>query len=452
MILALILVEVVRPSFNSLTQKSIYIHYTDPTLIIGLLSILIITGLVAGLYPAIVLSSFKPIRILKGVFTSGKGGRKFINILVVIQFSISISLIIVSIVVGKQMHFINNKDLGLNKENVIVIPYNQEIAKRFDGFKEELMSNPSIVNVSAAYNLPTDHNSYVGLNWEGNPSEEGIGIIYNMVDYDFIETVGMKMLAGRSFSKDFADDDSISYIINETALRRMNDKNPIGLNVKFLHPGFPERFKRGKIIGVVKDFHLRPLREEIIPFAMRVYRPWYFHILIKYNTTDVHGLIDYLQGISIKYAPESPFSYSFFDQEVSKLYTLEYKAGKLITYFTILSIIISCMGLLGLTIQELEQKRKQVGIRKTLGASTSNLILSFSFSFLKRLVISFVIASVIGVFAIEKILQDYAYKTEITIWIFVGAFAIAIFIALATIIFQTYKASVKNPMESLKYE
>jgi len=451
-IIALVLTELARPAFNDLAVKELKIGYSDPVFILGIFSILIFTGIVSGLYPAFILSSFTPIKALKGVIASGKFGKSFNNFLVVFQFTITVILIIVSMAIGKQIRYITNKDLGLNKDKILVIPFIPELESKFDAIKNEILLNPSIVSVTGAYNLPTNHNSYVIFNWEGNEGDQGIGVFYNMADYDFVETMGMELVSGRSFSRDFADDDSISYIINESAQKAMNIKDPIGLEVEFAHPYFPEHLRKGRIIGVVKDFHLRPLREKVVPFAMRMYRPWYNYVLIKYNTDNTQELINFLEGIAKKIAPDYQFRYSFFDQEVKDLYIVEYKAARIISYFTILSIIISCLGLLGLTINELEQKTKQIGIRKAIGGSTQNLILFFCLSFTKSVLISLIFASILAEIAINKILQQYAYKTEITIWLFLGAFAIALFLALSTIIYQTYKSSVKNPVESLRYE
>jgi len=452
MIIALVIVEIARPTLNNFVQKNIQIHYTEPIFIGGLMFILFFTGLVAGLYPSIVLSSYKPSNILRGVFTSSKPGKSLINVLVIFQFTIAILLTIVSIVIYKQIQFMNNKDLGMNKDNILVVQFIPELEKQYDAFKNELLKNPDIINVSGSYNLPTDHSSYVGLNWEGNPDTEGIGIFYNMVDYDFIKTMGMEILDGRSFSEDFAEDDSISYIINESALRSMNVTSPIGLNIVFEHPDFPDQFKRGKIIGVVKDFHLRPLREKIVPLAMRMYRPWYNYILIRFNSNNTQELINYIQGIEKIFTPNYPFIYSFFDQEVKNLYTMEFRISRLVLLFTILSIIISSIGLLGLIIDEMEQKTKPIGIRKVLGASTIYLVVKFCTTFLRRVVIAFSIASIIGIIIIQKILQNYAYKTEINIWIFIGALAIAMVITLSTIILKVYSTSAKNPVDNLRYE
>ena len=190
----------------------------------------------------------------------------------------------------------------------------------------------------------------------------------------------------------------------------------------------------------------------MVPFAMRMYRPWYNYVLVKYNTENTQELVKFLEGIARKHAPDYQFSYSFFEQEVKDLYIVEFKAARIISYFTLLGIIISCMGLLGLTIHELEQKTKQIGIRKAIGGTTQNLILFFCFSFTKSILISFIFASIFAKIAINKILQQYAYRTEITNWLFIGAFAIALILALLTIIYQTYRSSVKNPVESLRYE
>ena len=452
MIIAMVLVELSRPAFNDLVAKDLHLNYGDPLFILGMFLILIITGFVSGLYPAVVLSSFSPIKTLKGEITTGKPGKNFINTLVVFQFTIAVILIIITMIIAKQIRYMNNKDLGLNKDNILVIPVIPDLVSKFDAIKNEILLNPSVVSVTGAYNLPTDHNSYVRLGWEGNEGDQGIGVFYNMTDYDFVETMGMEMVAGRSFSRDFADDDSISYIINESAQKAMNIMDPIGLPVEFVHPYFPERLRKGIIIGVVKDFHLRPLREKVVPFVMRMYRPWYNFVLIKYNTGNIKELVNSLEGIAKKYAPGYQFSYSLFDQEIKDLYMIEYKVGKIISYFTILSIVISCLGLLGLTIHELEQKTKEIGIRKVNGASTKSLIFYFSISFSRRILLSFFFAGIFARIITDKILQQYAYRTEVTIWLFLVAFAIALLIALLTIISQTYLTAAKNPVESLRYE
>ena len=450
--IAWVLVELFRPVFSTLAGKDIEIEYLDPVLILSIFIILIFTGLLSGSYPALILSSFKPVHFLKGEKNQHPGNLTLRNILVIFQFFISVVLIICTTVIYKQLWYIQNKDLGLNKENILVLPFTEIMVPKFDDIKNDLLQNPNIYYVSGVSNLPTNVIAHVGLDWKGNKNDEGIGIDYMMVDYDLIELMEMEMLYGRSFSEEFAGDDSIAYIINETAYKRMRIENPIGHPVEFQHPYFPERFSRGKIIGVVKDFHHRPLREFIIPLAMRMYRPWYNHLVIKINPEDTQNTISYIQATARKFAPEYPFVYSFYKDDINVLYSPERKIGDIVKYFAILSIFISCLGLFGLASFTAEQYTKQIGIRKVNGASVTSIIFFLVRDFAKWVGIALIFGCPVAWIIIKRILANYAYKTEILWWIFLVAALLVSFIGLLTVIVRAVNAATRNPAESLRYE
>jgi len=450
--IAWILVELFRPVFSTLAGKDIEIEYLDPVLILSILIILIFTGLLSGSYPALILSSFKSVHFLKDKKNQHPGSKTLRNILVIFQFFISVVLIICTTVIYKQLWYIQNKDLGLNKENILVLPFIEVMAPKFDEIKSDLLMNPNIYYVSGVSNLPTNVIAHVGLDWEGNKNDEGIGIDYMMVDYDLIETMEMEMLYGRSFSEEFAGDDSIAYIINETAYKRMGIENPIGHPVEFQHPYFPERFSRGKIIGVVKDFHHRPLREFIIPLAMRMYRPWYNHLVVKINPENIQKTISYIQASARKFAPEYPFVYSFYKDEINVLYSSERKIGDIVKYFAFLSIFISCLGLFGLASFTAEQYTKQIGIRKVNGASITSIVFLLTREFMKWIGIGVVLGCPVAWFMMRNILMNYAYRTNISWWIFLLTILVISLIGMIAVTHQALKAANKNPLESLRYE
>lgn len=452
LIIAWILVELFRPVFNNLTGKEVEIAYSDPVLLLSLLMILLFTGFFSGSYPAIVLSSFKSINILKGENLSHPGSKTLRNVLVIFQFFISVVLIVCITVVYKQLWYIRNKDLGLNKEDVLVMPFSGVFAPRYDAIKDELLRNPNIYYVCGMSNLPTNVNSHVGMDWEGNTDDEGIGIDYFMADYDLIEAMEMEMLAGRSFSEDFSGDDSIAYIINESALKRMGIENPVDHPVEFQHPYFPDRFSKGKIIGVVKDFHHRPLREHIVPLAIRIYRPWYNYLIVKINPEDIQGTISYIQDIARKFAPDYSFGYSFFEDEINALYAPENKVKNIVIYFAFLSIFISCLGLFGLASFTAERFTKQIGIRKVNGATVKSIVFLLTKEFAKWIGIGLALGCPAAWFIMKKVLMNYANRTDLSWWIFLLTIGLVSIMGLIAVTHQALKAAWQNPADSLRYE
>ena len=447
--IALILVELVRPLFNSLTLKQLELHYKDPQFLAGLLLIYLFTSIISGLYPAFVLSSKKAVQVLKGI-SGPSGNKRFLNGLVILQFTISIALIISSVTINRQVNYIQNKDIGINKDKMIVMPFGGEVIEIYDVLREQLMSLPSVSNVSASYDLPFFLTSGVGLTWEGAAEEDAFGVRYNMVDFDFIEAMEIEMLEGRTFSRDYASDDSIAYIINETAMKTMGMDHATGLNVNFTHPHLPAHLRKGTIIGVVKDFNIRPVQEEIVPLVLRIYRPFYRHLYIRYNSEDPAELLSRIQEIQSKIYPGLPFHYTFLDQEFDQIYSVEYRTSKIIKYFTLISILISCLGLFGMAMYDLELKKKEIAIRKVLASSVSQIIEMILKKYLKWIIIAFVLATPIAFYITNAWLQRFAYGIRISPWTYLFSLISVIIITFLTLGFLSRRSARTNPAQVLK--
>lgn len=447
--LALIIVELVRPLFNSLTLKQLEIHYGDPHLLIGLFIIYLFTTLLSGLYPAFVLSAYSPVKAM-GNASLPHGKRRVLNALVILQFTISIALIISTVTVNRQVSYIHEKDIGMNRESIVVLPFGSDFIQIYDLLREELMAQPFVENVSASYDLPFFLTSGVGLTWEGAEEEDAFGVSYNMVDYDFIETMGIKMLEGRTFSRTYPSDDSIAYIINEAALKRMEMESATGLQVHFTHPHLPPHLRRGTIIGVVKDFNIRPLREEIRPLVLRIYRPFYRHMYIRYSGDPAETLA-YLQKMQSRLVPGLPFHYSFLEQEFDEIYEVEYRTARIIKYFTIISIIISCLGLFGMTLFDLELRKKEIAIRKVLASSVRQIVELILKRYFKWILISFAVASPLAFYFTRMWLQDFAFGIRISPWTYLLSLLAMVCFAFLTIIFLSNRSARENPAQVLKY-
>ena len=449
--LALILVELVRPLFNSLTLKQLEIHYNDPRLLTGLLAIYLFTTLVSGLYPAFVLSSFPPVRVL-GASTVWRGGKRFLNGLVILQFTISMALISASVTINRQVRYINRKDLGLNKENVLVLPFGLDLIPQYDMLREEIMSYPDVIDVSASYDLPFNLFSGVNIRWEGAPDDDVLPVSYNMVDYDFIETMGIEIVEGRAFSRDYSGDDSLAYIINETARKRMGVERASGLGIDFEHPHIPEYLRKGTIIGVVRDFNIRPLKEEITPLVLRIYRPFYRHLYVRYRGGDPSGLITYLEEMQAKLYPGLPFQFSFLEEEAEQMYDVEFRTGRIIRYFTLVSILISFLGLFGMVVFELELRTREIAIRKVLNSSINQIIILVFNRYLKWIVLAFFIATPVSFYVTSTWLQAFAFRIRISPVTYFLTLAGILFIGFLVIGFQSRRSAMTNPAQILKFE
>ena len=445
-IISLALVMFVLPLFNQLTEKQIHLPFSDPIFWLIIIGLLLITGLISGSYPALYLSSFKPVRVLKGSLKFSSGALWFRKGLVVFQFMLSILLIIGTIVVSKQVNYIQTVNLGYDRENLIYIPLEGELTATYQLFKNQSMQMAGIKDISRITDVPTQiENGTGGVEWEGKDPNSDIQFTQSAVGYDFIKTMHLQLAQGRDFSKDFATD-SVGYIINESALKRIGYKDPIGKPLTFWQ-------KKGTIIGVLKDFHFNSLHVPINPIVLRLGENiGWGAAIVRTETSKTKEALVNLEKVCKNLNPKFPFTYKFSDEEYQKLYKSEQVVSHLARYFAFLAIFISCLGLLGLVIFTAEQRTREIGIRKVLGATVSNVVGLLSKDFLKLVFIANLISWPLGWWAMSKWLQNFEYRTAINWWVFVLAGFAAVLIALVTTSFQAIKAAIANPVKSLRSE
>lgn len=446
LIVAILLVTLILPSFNLITEKELVFDFSDPVIIGSLILLTLSTGLIAGSYPALYLSSFRPIIVLKGALAKGKSGATFRKVLVVFQFTLSIVLIIGTIIIFKQLHFIQNKDIGLENDNVIYITMRGEVNAKFNTIKPLWLNNPKIEYVSRAHNLPfmVGGNSS-SMKWDGKSEDEDILISFDFVDYDYEKTMGMEMIEGRYFSDEYGTD-SASVILNENAVKTMGLENPIG---SWLSWGEGRRFT---IIGVVKDYNIEHMSEEISPLSIFNDTQWCNYILIKLNKSNIKETIASIEKTWDEVFPNYPFSYRFMEDRYNEMYAREEQSGELFKYFAFLAIFISSLGLFGLTSFLAEQKTKEIGIRKVLGSTVSGIVMIMSKEFTRLIIISNVIAWPLTWYLGRQLLDTYAYRTEMSWWIFASATLASFAIAFLTISYQSIKAGRSKPIDALRYE
>jgi len=447
------MVELLLPFFNDLTglQLSMGLISVNDWILFTLI-LLLSVSLLSGLYPAFYISHFNPVNSLKKL--SDKGGSKefFRKVLVAAQFSISIALIIGTGIIIQQLQFIKDKDLGFDKDNVIFIKARPEINQNFDAFRNELLRYPEIKSVSTTSNIPGEGFYAYRFVPEGTSIEEPVIFPMLNVDFDFLETLSIKIKTGREFSRYHPSDITDAFIINETASRMLGwQEDPIGKKLSLFAAGTEEIGKTGNVIGIVEDFNFESLHHEMKPVVLTLggYTEYY---IIKITAADLKKTISFIEQTYKKFSPGWPAEYSFLDSNLLKNYRSEVNLQKIINYLTILAILIACLGLFGLASFTFERRTKEIGIRKVLGASIPNIIFLFSNEFIKLIFISNIIAWPVAYFAMNTWLNDFAYKTEINIWIFVLSGLISVLIALLTVSFQAIKAGFSNPVKSLRYE
>ena len=444
--LALALIVLLLPFFNQLTQKKITIPYTSLYFWSALATLTIVTGLVSGSYPAIFLSSFKPITVLKGTLKFSSSSTILRKGLVVFQFVLSIVLITGTIIVSQQVNYIQKTNLGYNRDNLVYLPIEGTFREQYELFKQEVRNVPGIRTVSRIGEAPTNIGSSTGgVQWDGKDPNTSPQFINSSIGFDFVKTLNLKLVEGRDISKDFASD-SAGYLINEAALKVIKYKDPVGKPLTFWG-------RKGTIVGVLKDFHFTSLHEAIKPLILRNgEKEVWGNILVRIEAGKTKEAMASLEKICKELNPKFPFTYSFSDEEYQKLYKSEQVVSKLSDYFAFLGIFISCLGLLGLAIFTSEQRTKEIGIRKVLGASVASLFTLLSKEFIVLVVIALLIASPLAWWAMHVWLKGFAYSVPLGIWVFAVAGLLAILIALATVSFQSIKAAVANPVKSLRTE
>jgi putative ABC transport system permease protein len=444
---ALLLVWLALPFFGQLTGRRLDLDLSHAGIVAGIAAITLIAGFVSGLYPALFLSSFAPARVIKAATHRGGSGALFRKVLVVLQFSLSTVLIIGTLVVNSQVAFIMGRDLGMAKENMVYLLMQKKSRDSVDAVRQELLKNPGIADVSSSSQLPFDIVGWIGyLDWEGRPADRQVYFAFMSVDYDFARTCGLSFLLGRDFSRDFPSDAG-NFIINETARRQMGIEDPIGRQLDFLG-------RKGQIIGVVKDFSNRHMANAIAPLvltpdtgnAARTY------LLIRLRPGNPSAALEYFREVWGKINPGFPCEYRFLDESFNRMYTNEQRLSGIIFAFATLAVLISCLGLVGLSFFMAEERTKEIGIRKVLGASSARVVSLFSMGFARLVVVANLIAWPVGYLVMRHWLQGYAYRTSIGIWVFVAAGGLGLIIALLAVGYQTFRAATANPVDSLRYE
>lgn len=444
LLLAMALVELFLPTFNVLVQKELATDYRNSlAVVLGLVGLTLFVGIAAGSYPAFFLSRFNPVQVLKG--SLGTSSRSLLRkVLVVFQFAVSIVLIAGTLVVQNQLAYISDKQLGFDKEHIVVIRSRdfRAFSSQYGAFKQEVLKHPNIQMVTASTAmgalgalapLPTAEEEHLNARWIG-------------VDYDYIETLGMKLAAGRSFSRGVASDAREAFILNIAAVQAFGWNRDTVVGTTFRFNG-----REATVIGIVEDFHSASLHERIEPTVLYISRTRPY-ISVKIDPEDIAGTLSYLSKTWQTFAPDWPFEYSFLDEEVDKLYRAEQRFGQFFRSASFLAIVIACLGLFGLAAFMAEQHTKEIGIRKVLGASTSSIVMLLSNDFIKLVGVAFVVATPIAYLAMNQWLEGFVYRVETGVSVFVLAGSLALLIALLTVSYQSIRAALADPVESLRYD
>jgi putative ABC transport system permease protein len=454
MLIAIGLVELGLPLLNDVSGKQFSTQYFTENwyLLPTFFGLAIFIGVLAGLYPAVYLSSFNPVNVLKGKLSTGGRNSVLRTSLVVVQFSISIVLIICTMIVFQQLSYMLNKDLGLNKENVAIFRFSRDLAPNYEAFRQELTKNTLIKSVARSQNLPSNRllNSCDAKVQLGdslvNPSQT---IKFEQVDEDYLDTYQIKFAAGRNLNRAYKTD-TAGYILNEAAIKMIGFKNAedaVGKTFEYCQ-------RRGKILGVTKDFHHEALHEPIVPlvFFMPPQNTFYNAISIKVDGKNTTAAIAYLKEVWQKFIPKQPFEYRFLDQSFQEAYDREQKLSKIFFTFAGIAIFIACLGLYGLTTYTIEQRTKEIGIRKVLGASVNDILILVNRDFTRLVLIAMGLAFPLAWYMMSQWLQDFAYRINLSVLVFLVSGVIALAIAIITISFQAFKAVSVNPVEVLKNE
>ncbi len=446
---AVAIVEFVLPWFNEWTGKSLsFLGSGNISILLFILLVTILTGLTAGIYPAFFLSSFRPAHVLKEKLFSGKSGAGFRRTLVVGQFAVSIILIISTITVLRQFNFMMNKDLGLDKENVIYVPMNDHLRDSFESFRYELTKDSHIESVMGASSFPTMIGNTNAIEWEGKEDNETVLTKFVVGDAEYLRTLKINIVEGRDFSRERKNDE-MNFVINRKAADMMKLENPLGAQLDFMH-------LNGQVIGIMDGFHNRPLESEINPLVLIIHphhREYFWkYCFIRVAPGDINESVEVVKNSFNKFAPEYPFEWKYMDDTVQSSYSYLNQFADIITYFSFLSIFISCLGLFGLASFIAEQRTREIGIRKTLGSPVAGIIILLSKEFTRWVMIANIVAWPVAWYLMDLFLNDFAYKTEISLLYFFISGFIALFIAIITVSSQSLKAALINPSDALRYE
>ncbi|MDD5425546.1 MAG: ABC transporter permease [candidate division Zixibacteria bacterium] len=445
-ILALVGVELVLPVFNDIAQKSLSISLIDWKLILSLLMLMVITGILSGGYTAFYISGFQPVKVLKGIFTSGRGGMRFRRILVVVQFTLSVGITICTLVLFQQIEYIKNKNLGYDKNNVLCLRPTGGVAEHYDSFKEQVLQYPDVLDVTSSNQNLVHINSTIGNNWswEGRDPNQKLVIHFDWVSYDYAKTMKMEMLEGRFYSPEFPSDTLEGLILNESLVRLAGIENPIGK--KFSYWG-----RERKIIGVVKDFHLEPLYESLKPMIL-IYSSDRQNIYIRIDPDYMTLALSHIKQVYEKFEPNGHSNCYFLNEAFNQYYVDDTRLLTIFKYASFLTIIVSCLGLFGLVTYMTEHRTREIGIRKVLGSSVMGIIKLISKEFILHVIIANVVAWPLAFLMMNYLLQKFAYRENIDITVFIAASFLFLVITISTVGYQAVKAALTKPVKALRYE
>lgn len=447
---AILLAELALPQFNLIAGKMLDISYAKNLwLFAGLFFLTALVGLAAGSYPAMFMSAFQPVKMLRRKLAAGSSGKKgftFRNVLVIFQFAASIVLIAGALIINGQMQFIRSKKLGYERQNIVNVPiYSTETRERYETFRNEILRNTKIVDATATSFTPSVERWREGMYFEGRKDTDEHSFFRISGDFNFIELFGLELVAGRTFDRTIPTDLNDAYLVNEAAVRAIGWAPEEALGKAFGNRG-------GKVIGVVKDFNFRSLRRDMHPLAINVMPRMFQYISIKIRPGAIPSTIDFLESAWSKVNPGFPFEYYFYDTEFDKLYKSDERLQTVFGYFSFLAIFIACLGLFGLSLFTAQRRTKEIGIRKVLGASVAGIIGLLLQGLLKLVLIASLFAWPVAYFAMQSWLRDFAYRIDIGWWTFILATAMTLVIAIVTVGFQAIRAALANPVEALRYE
>jgi putative ABC transport system permease protein len=449
LILSIILLVVLLPKFNMLAGKSFDLHILySPVVLLTILGIMIVVGIIGGSYPAFFLSRFSPVTVMKGEITQGSAGSLFRKVLVVIQFAVSAIMIICTLVVYRQINYLKNMDQGFDQTNVIGLQLNgRNMIRKYPVLKETLLENTNIKYVTSTDAAVGEGSGKTIFNVETDQGMAQRGVNFAVVDYDFIDALGIKMAEGRNFQKDMPSDTLTGVVVNETFVKRMGWKEPIGKKVELGNANTI----RARVIGVMKDYHQTGMYNSIESLLL-VWRPLNNNIYIKLSGNETKSTLAFIESKWKELFPDQPFTYTYLTERFNRQFEADEKRGLIFTIFTILAIIIACLGLFGLASYTVEQRTKEIGIRKVFGASENTILAIISKDFLILIIIGILIAVPTAYYFMHHWLQNYVYRTNISIPLLIMSALLTIVITFLTISYKAYQAAVMNPANSIRTE
>jgi len=456
LILAVLFVKLLLPYVNDLSQRALeFSFFTDPVLLLSLVFGTILVGIISGLYPAFYLSSFNAATVLKGTMQTGNRKMSFRNILVIGQFAGAIFLMIATVLTVRQLNFMQKANIGFDREQVVTIPLGVQSGKAYQAIKDELLNKSSVTGVTGSQQKLGNNLHQSGVRYHGEGPVREMASSQVVVDPDYLSLYKIKLVAGRNFSKDNDSDNGKAYIINQTLAKELLKDTP-GKPLDYLvgkNFGFGGMDSAGVIVGVAKDFNFNSLHHKIETLCIFYNKDWgYSEMSVRVNSDQIKEAVSEIQSVWKTLAPDEDFEYEFLDEHFAELYRADNTVSEIVGILAGLAIFISCLGLFGLASFSVEQRVKEIGVRKVLGASVSQIVNLLSMDFVKLVLVAFIIAAPLAWFAMNKWLEDYAYRIDIPVWVFGVTGVLAVAIALITVSFQSIKAALKNPVKSLRSE